>query len=349
MLVFALSAMAFDAYGQDKTKDSVVIKHDIGVTIQSWATYAQGPETDSTGNQLGFGIRRVFLRYTGSINNKIEGFVQVQAVSASLLDAFIDYHVTPTFNVRVGRFVGAGTRGGGYDPHASLDIVERAQSAIFQDKYLQNDGWEDYGIQFQKRVGDFTGRLYLHNGEGTINLVPKANDDVDVKGKRIDNEDLAVSGMIIYAPARVKNLEMGGSLGRGNPDIMKYTAYSGYLYYQPGPYRVKAEFIGGKRNDYQFDSAKNMMVDQSGFGYYVFGGYQILPRLELVGRFEYFEPNTDDILGVDDETYYYTVGAVFKQFEGRVNSKITAALVYPDETGANIRNTTAYLAFQLVY
>ncbi|MCD4692198.1 MAG: hypothetical protein K8R79_04750 [Calditrichales bacterium] len=340
ILVFAFSA--FSVAGDDDVK----IESKFGSTIQAWGSFGQASDTDSTGNQFGFGLRRIRVRYYTNIGDKIKGYIQVEAINATLYDARIEYYFTPDMHIRMGRFVGAGPRGGGNTSHTKTDILERAQSTIYWAKNTVGGDFRDYGAEFRGKFSDLEVRLFLHNGDGSFNLRARQGDDAT---EREQNESLAASGMLLYKPKAVKGLETGGHFGIGNKDINEYTTYSGYVYYEPKPLRIKAEVIGLTKPEAQEDTVKNKWVDQSMLGYYVFAAYGVTPNVELLARYETLDPNTDSNLGKDDETNYITAGISYKQFSGKINSKITAAVVMPQEAADEIDNMTAYIQFQIVF
>jgi hypothetical protein len=337
ILVFAFSA--FSLAGDDDLK----IESKFGCTIQAWGSFGQASDTDSTGNQFGFGLRRIRVRYYTNIGDKIKGYIQVEAINAKLYDARIEYYFTPDMHIRMGRFVGASPRGGANTSHTKIDILERAQSAIYWAKNTVGGDYRDYGAEFRGKFSDLEVRLFLHNGDGSFNLRTRQGDDAT---ERKQNESLAASGMLIYKPKAVKGLETGGHFGIGNKDINEYTTYSGYVYYEPKPLRIKAEVIG--LTNTKEDSVKNKF-DVSMLGYYIFAAYGVTPNIELLARYETLDPNTDSNLGKDDETNYITAGISYKQFAGKINSKITAAVVIPQEAGYEIDNMTAYIQFQIVF
>lgn len=316
--------------GEEKEME---IKQKVGGTVQSWVSYQQG---DSV-NSVGFGLRRVRVRYYATINTKFKAFVQADLTSNSLagklLDARIEYHFSPQFNIRAGRFVGAGVRGGGLTSHTAIDIIERAYSAIRWGSGTIGGDYRDFGVQAEAKAGDATARLFLHNGNGGLNVLNRAGGTATT-----EFTSKAVTAMGVLAPKSIKGLEVGGHYGMGNDDVKDWSSFSGYAYFEPGPIRLKAEVIGL--------TSKPETGDVTSMGYYIFGGYQVTPNVELVGRFETYDPDTD----VDENAInFITLGVVFKEFSGKVNHKLTGAVVLPSEQGTSVDNTTAYAMWQLVF
>ncbi|HQU71477.1 MAG TPA: hypothetical protein PKV71_01880 [Calditrichia bacterium] len=310
------------------------MKNRFSGTTQAWLSYQQG---DSVSNTT-FGLRRMRIRYYGSVGSKAKTFVQVDltgnSLAGALLDARIEYYFNDNLNVRMGRFIGAGVRGGGQTFHYDIDIVERPLVARQWGSGTVGADFRDYGFQAEvKNASGLTGRLFVHNGTGSINRTNKAGGT-----STVEMTPKAVDGMVFFKPQSVKGLEVGAHGGIGNDDIKEWSTYSAYLYYEPGPYRFKAELVSltTSPND----------VDATLLGYYVFGAYDLTPHVELLGRYEKVDPNTE----VDDNALdLITVGAAFREFPGKKNHKLTAALVFPLEETVDVDNTTFQIMWQLLF
>ncbi|MCB9066518.1 MAG: hypothetical protein H6629_01730 [Calditrichae bacterium] len=311
--------------------EDMKVEHKVGGTVQSWVSYQAADSAF-----LGFGLRRVRARWYATINSKFKTMVQAELTDPKLLDARLEYHFSKQFNVRMGRFVGAGVRGGGLTSHSQIDIVERPRVANYWAARTIGSDFRDYGVQAEAKsaTGEYAGRVFFHNGSGAANVISHER----TSPREAQLRDIAADVMVIAAPKSVEGLEVGGHFGVGNKDVKEWTSYSGYAYYEPGPFRLKAELVG--------------LVDKSGaedvttMGYYVFGGFEVTPNIEIVGRFETFDPNTDvDEDGVND----ITAGFVYKQFSGKVNHKLTAAIVIPSEQGESVKNTAFYTVWQIVF
>jgi hypothetical protein len=312
----------------------------INGTIQAVGSYAQ---TSTDTNQVGFGLRRVRVRLTANFSDHIKGFVQYEMTSFSLLDARIEYIFTPKVQIRVGRFVGAGLRAAGLTSHYDIDIIERVNSALIWAKKGIGTDYRDYGAEIIAKTGDFTGRLWVHNGLGSKNIVPSERATATIK-----NEEFAVTGMGIFMPKSIKGLELGGHIGVGNSNLDRnYIDYSGFIYYEPKPIRLKAEFVTLIENN-----AKNTVngpADLIFLGYYLFGAYRVAKNYELLGRFEIVDEDLD--INNNEETYF-TLGASYSIYpENWKASKITTAYVLHKEGSAlpNIANNIFYLMWQIVF
>lgn len=103
-------------------------------------------------------------------------------------------------------------------------------------------------------------------------------------------------------------------IGQGNKVYNNYLSYSGHIYWEPRTIKIKVEFA----SIIDKNSAKDITTN----GYYFMGAYEIYRNVELLGRFEFFDPYTD----LDNnEEVLYTLGASYCLFPGNwVSSKITA-------------------------
>ncbi|NOX17173.1 MAG: porin [Chlorobi bacterium] len=313
------------------SQDMPDLKVRLGGTVQGMASYSQTGGVDTS--QIGFGLRRVRLRAYTSYGKHFKGMIQMEVTNPKLLDARITYGLNENFNVRVGRFIGAGVRSGGLTSHTVIDIVERPLTAQRWGAATIGGDYRDYGLAvFGKIAGGLSYNVTIHNGDGARNI--KATHKG--AGKTL-NSGFAFSGMLTFKPASVKGLEAGGYYGVGNKYFNDYNAYNAYVYYTPSQFEIKAEYIGWKNNTSEVSSA----------GYYVFGGYFFTPKIELLARYESFDPNAD----VDEDAQnLITVGARYFLFPTKKTAgKITAAYVVHGEQGTAVDNDVFYLMFQLVF
>lgn len=312
-------------------QDTPDIKWKLGGTVQAYSSYAQ---TASDTNQIGFGLRRVRVKVYADFSANIKSFVQFELTTPKLLDARLDYLISPSFNIRVGRFIGAGVRAGGLTSHTDIDIIDRSYSAEYWGKKTIGADFRDYGMAFYGKFDDFNYNFTIHNGNGALNLKPAAGATASSK-----IQGVAFSGMAFFKPASVKGLEAGGYYGMGNKYVNDYRAYNAYIYYEPSPFRVKAEYIG--------EVDKNGTKDVTFSGYYFLGAYKVTPNVELMGRYERFDPNTDVS---NNEGTIVTIAASYSFFAAKwAAAKITAAYVLPNENPVNIDNNVFYVMYQLAF
>lgn len=301
-----------------------------GGTLQFWSSMGQINGADT--NSMGFGFRRVRLRNYITIGNNLKAFIQTELTSFKLLDARIEYLFSKNFNVRVGRFIGAGVRAAGLTSHTVIDITERPFTAQRWGASTIGADFRDYGVDFVGKFGAVKVNATIHNGNGALNIRNR------MSGPSTKNGGFAMSGMVSIKPAEIKGLEAGAYYGMGNKEINEYSAYNAYVYWEPSPIRVKAELIGWTNT--------TGGVDLSQMGYYVMGAYKFMENWEVLARFENYDGNTD----VDkNEVTFLTFGATYSMIPAKwVTSKITAAYTVPSEE-VSVDNNTFQLVCQLVF
>jgi hypothetical protein len=327
IFLFALFIFVRMAFADEQPQ----LTQQLGGTIQTWMSASQyGADTTN----MAIGLRRVRIRYYAQYD-KAKFYIQSDIISGLLLDARIEYHFNNNFNIRAGRFIGAGVRGGGLTSHTKLDIIERPFMVRSWGSGTVGSDYRDFGIQAEGKVADFTGRLWLHNGDGKNNITNRVGDFY--RGKSQNNTlATAVDAMLIYKPAAVKGLEVGGHYGVGNKNIKDYSSYSAYAYFKPGRFSFKAELI----------SLTDKEANKTMRGYYLFGGYKITNTIEVLGRFENYDPNID--IGSDDINII-TIGAALYEFEDTKNHRIAAAFVMPTETGTDLEDLNFKLMWQFLF
>ncbi|MCB0283791.1 MAG: hypothetical protein KDF60_14495 [Calditrichaeota bacterium] len=311
--------------------DPPELKSQIGATIQSMFSMDQ----NDNATNMGFGIRRVRARWYAQYD-KAKLFIQTELTSYSLLDARLEYHFSDAFNVKAGRFIGAGVRSGGLTSHTVIDIIERPFTARRWGAMTVGGDYRDYGVELEGNTGDLTGRLWIHNGDGSLN-----NRNLAGSSASTDFTAQVVDAMVVYKPASVKGLEIGGHYGIGKKDSVStsslekdYNSFSAFAYYNPGGFQLKGEVIG----------LTNNLSDVSTMGYYVFGGYSITNTIELLARFENYDPNTD----VDtNELSFITLGAALRDIGN--NHKVTAAIVLADNKATDFQDTIFQVMWQFVF
>ena len=307
------------------------IKFSLGGTVQAMVSYAQ---TGADTSQVGFGVRRTRIKAKASFGKSFTGFLQYSAASSKMLDARMTFKLNKAFNIRVGRFIGAGVRAGGLTSHTVIDIVERSVTAQHWGKSTIGGDYRDYGIAFMGKFNDFGYNLTIHNGAGAANI--KASHKSQAKTL---NENVAISGMVNFKPKTVKGLEAGGYYGIGNANVNDYSAYNAYVYWEPKPIRVKVEYTGWTNKYGTVDVNKN--------GYYVFGAYGFAKNFEALVRYEAFDGNTD--IDENGETII-TVGARYFLFPAKwTASKITVAYAIHGEQGTAVDNDVFYMMFQMAF
>lgn len=323
-VVLFTSAMIF-------AQDAPEMKISLGGTVQAMVGMGQ---TGADTNQVGFGMRRTRLVAKVGFGKHFTGFIQYSAKSNKLLDARMTFKLNKGFNVRVGRFKIAGVRAGGLTSATKIDLVERTLTAQEWSKATIGTDYRDYGVEFLGKFNDFGYNLAVHNGHGSINITESQKTQAILL-----NEGVAISGMVNFKPKAVNGLEVGAYYGIGNANFNDYSSYSTYVYWEPKPIRVKADFVGWTN--------QNGPVDISSNGFSVLGAYGFAKNFEALVRFEAYDRNTDFD---NDARSLITVGARYFLYPSKwTASKITAAYVINGEEGTAIDNDVFYVMFQMSF
>ena len=311
-------------------QDAPELKWKICGTVQAMGSYAQ---TNTDTAQIGFGLHRVRLK-TYFDYGKVSAFIQYSAKNNKIIDVRMTYKFLKTFNIRIGRFLGASPRAGALTSHLKIDIVERSFSAQKWATNSVGSDFRDYGVAAFGKLGNFNYNLTVHNGNGATNILASQKNTA-----KILNQNIAISGMVSFKPKLVKGLEAGGYYGIGNANINEYSSYNAYIYWEPKPIRIKAEVIG-------LTNTKGNK-DVTSLGYYVFGALEITNAWELLARYEKYDPNTDVNNNV---TNLITFGARYALFPAKISaSKITIAYVLHDEEEVAINHNVLYVMFQTAF
>ena len=333
---FNLTLFLFTGFLIVLAQDKPDIKFKVGGTVQAMASFS---ETAKDTNLVGFGLRRVRLKVTGSFGDKIQAYIQTEFTNPSLTDALIDYFIQDNMKLRIGRYKVAGVLGGGLTSHHKIDIVERARIGQEWGARTVGSSFRDFGVSAIGNLGDFNYFVSIFNGSGG---------DVNIKSSQkgkssIVNNGVSVSGLFEFKPQNVRGLNIGGYVGQGNKVYNDYISYSGHVYWEPRPIRIKAEYVS--------IIDKNTSTDITTNGFYLMGAYGINKSVELLARFEMFDPITN----IDDnEETLVTLGATYFVFPGDWTSgKITAAYVFRNDklgtNGNDLANNVFYIMFQAAF
>lgn len=244
-----------------------------------------------------FRIRRSELRFTGDITPKVKwsvmfdlakalsvnsttstingtpvvGSVAVNQLSRIFQEGFISYAYSKQANFQVGQFKIPLSQEG-LQSTATLDTVERA---LFLTDRARGGGYGDARDLGAMAFGTLS--THLDYQIGIFNGVNESQNDVD------QNDQKAVVGRLVFRPSFIQGLQIGGSGAYGtaprspNP---RRDRLGGELVYQRGRVRIKSELMTGINGDIH------------GRGFYAHFGYKVQPKIELIFRYDTFDPNT---------------------------------------------------------
>jgi hypothetical protein len=260
----------------------------VGGIMQSWFTY----NMDTLEVQTAFAIKRSRLLFWGAITDQVKYFVQTEGISSPyILDTkFMFEGFVPMTTIAIGRFCPAFTH---YMPMsaATLDMVNYP---IVVQEYAM---WKQNGIQTTTTMDYFDFNLGVFNGYGS-SLTGESNDAKDA-----------------LASVVVKPLEFLQILGYGwfgnmlmgdDTDYAKNRFGGGAIVHYPINEQMsvvfKGEYVMGS-DEMAGDTTMNSM------GYYAHIGFHLNPMVEILGRYEAFDYDTD----TDYNSYsWITAGVNFR-------------------------------------
>lgn len=259
--------------------------------LQGW--YMAG----NAGTRDTFRIRRTEMKFVGEITPKVKWTLMidpskvlslnntyttvdgkqvlsntsVNQASRVLQDAFITYSHNKKFNLNVGQFK-VPLSMEGLQSSAGLDTVERALFLTDRARGGALGDVRDLGVM---AFGSLTPRVDyqfgIFNGSGeTFNETDK-------------NDQKTVAGRIVTRPSFIKGLQVGASgswSGNGSrADRPRRDRLGAEMIYVRRGFTFKSEFMAGAD------------ADTHRRGYYTHVGYRIAPKVEIIGRFDSFDPD----------------------------------------------------------
>ena len=303
------------------------VRFTLGGTLQPRFSYGRSELAgDERVERLGFGMRRMRLRFQASLDERVGAFVQLEGGGGDVgaVDVYAFYQPTERLRFRLGRFVGAQPRAFILTPHALIDAVDRAAIAeLWGRRTLSPDG-RDFGLDVRLDGARGHATLFLHNGDGNWSAA-FGNFREGISGGTatgsVQRTGMAVSLYGAYEPEAVPGLEVGGfagyngaegaasAAGGPNPNAGRtYASYAAHLYWGavPGsrPVRLKADLIGVRY-------ASVAGVQETTLGLSLLGAVRAGRAAEVFGRAESYRTSIDREGGNDVSTNqpYWTVGA----------------------------------------
>lgn len=277
----------------------------IGGILQAGATYTMDTLQAS---QFRFQMRRARLLFWGEVvPDKVKYFIQTDAtLERFLLDTKLQFFYIPQTEVTIGRFLPNFTH---YMPRstARLDMINYP---LFVSQYAM---WRQIGVQTTTKTD------YLDFNLGIFNGYP-ANSWTDYN----DAKDLL--GALAIKPVDFASLIGYGWLGKTEIDTLELAVnrFGGGLILskeltEQMAVSLKGEGVMGQ-DDVTADSTINSM------GFYGHLGFKPIPQVEVLGRFDSFDPNLD----VDDDEETWITGGVNFFIDGE-HAKISVNYVMKGE------------------
>lgn len=294
------------------------------------------PNASGVSKSDGFDVRRVYLDVKGNLSPYWGYRFQVDfASSPKLIDAYADLKLKDYLNLTIGQQLipfsidnlTSNTKG---------DFIDRSQATepftARAGDVVGNQNGRDIGVvasgnlfkHGNRFLADY--KIGLFNGQG-INVSD-------------NNETKDLVARFVVHP--IAGLDLGASYlnGKGNYKVGAATVPTnqdrsriGYeLNYEYKGFSARGEYITGK--DGQTDKA----------GYYAQAGYYLIPQaLQVVGKYDVYDPNTD----IDDNAltnYVFGVNYTFNPF-----ARLQASYTIRNEEGTGIDNNVAAIQLQVVF
>jgi len=292
---------------------------------------------EQTGVNNAFDLHRIRLIVQGSVSDQFSYYTQTElgGTGVKLIDAYVSYKPAEFFKFSAGQFK-IPFSGESLTSDAVLDFIDRSQVvealAGRSKDVIGNQQGRDIGVQISGNLFKTNDR-YLF--DYTLAILNGAGYDVTTDNNGF--KDFA--GRLGFHP--VKGLDLGTDLysGEGIPAVpaggtkSQYRARYGFDgRYVIGPLSFAAEY------DHGTDAA--IKKD----GWFVQAGYAIIPQVQVVARYDTFDPNK--AIGTDRATIY--AGGLNFTF----NKWTKLAIDYLDrreETATQIKNNIFEAQLQLAF
>jgi hypothetical protein len=308
--------------------------------IQTWASYVQFDDTENSG--YGFTLKRARLTPYGSFSKKIEWKLQVgwDQLSASLVDAYIDFLLSTGLKIRVGKFPVPGTISSTLTPSTQLDLIERSQITLNWGVHNGLSKFGSLGIQFYGNL--LENKLFyavmLANPRASSLFTP------DSKSSAFSMKNWGGSIWTRIEANPLPGLRIGTFYGKSKEVDTGMKRLSGgiHIFYLTTGLNLKLEYIAGSYGETPIQNKYN--------GFYTVFGYK-LNKIEPIFRYDYYSPHRGDpdqsgviknknfLLGIN---YFYNK-----------NIKFQANFVLRKESMApgikQLRNNLFYVCLQYMY
>ena len=233
------------------------------------------------GDPLAFSIRRIRVGVQGRVQDNVSfvlvaGGLEPPDRNPQLVNAFVNVNFSPALSVRAGQFfVPFGLEG-----QESITRNPAIDRSLVVRRLNTHRMFRDIGVQLSGGHGMLSYTAAVINGAGA-NVI-----------ERIDPKDFV--GRISLRPMSNFEIGLSGQLGRYLPDItaddhIARNKYGIDLNYRVSRLQVRSEII------YRYDELPSDQ-EQNWIGGYLLGNYKINDSLNLIGRFEYLERDTDTVL-----------------------------------------------------
>jgi phosphate-selective porin len=297
------------------------------------AVYAD-EDTGGAGPSRNFSLRRAYAGIRGSIDPKLDYFLLadfgtgvVGRDAPLLLDASVTFKHLPYVKARVGQFkIPFGLEG--LEAHFALPLINFTRASVQllsftaplwqtpAERRASNSAFRDIGVQLFDEIA--LGKSSLVYALGGFNGAGVNRPD--------DNDAKDVLARIEWATGGLR-LAASGLSGRTTPAEARKERWGADVTYNRGPWHVGAEYIGARD---AVVSGGQRCAD----GWHVRTSYLLTQKLQLVARYEAFDPDRN----AGNDRYTATaigVNWIFKGFTRlQLNYELRDNAVVPGEGDA---------------
>lgn len=283
----------------------------LGVILQAYYSYN---EDDAVADM--FKVRRARLLLTGTLlTDKLKYFIQSDmTTSPALVNTMLQFYYIPKTELAVGRLFPQFTL---YMPQstAKLDLVNyplvTSKYGMFGQSGIQSTTKTQYADFILGVFNGYQGSSSFNSSTGAYSSSFAGND----WGDENDAKDFLLRANI----KPVSGLTVAGYYWLGKPGFTytqgssteqkDYSAdrFGGFADYRYQNLHVTAEYVAGSTDAYTAtpNDDGSMMLRKSttdSHGYFLQGAYKVTKEIELLARYEMFDPNTD----TDDNAMTWT-------------------------------------------
>lgn len=336
----------------------------IGGILQAGFTY----QMEDAAGVNAFTLNRArFLLWGDIVPDKVKYFLQLENKGGTgLLDYKARFFYIEKTEICVGRYLPMFTL---YMPSSTAKL-EMINYPLTTQKYAM---WRQIGITSitKTEVVDFTAGIY--NGADLPNGYTDNNDAKDFMGRvdihpTIENIDLSIGGYawigsalptitvtqfdttFVVAPADPVDtvgiiINSTNTTNTFPEETLSKSRFGGFVKvdHKNIPLKVRAEFITAKDEFLQSNDLTDIGETKS-MAYFGHLGYEVAPKVELLARYDFFDPNTD----VDDNAENWFTFGVNYYLDG-INSMFYLNYIMKGEEGDEVDNDMIVAQMQLVF
>lgn len=244
--ILLLSTTALNAQGTDPAAFRPTLN--LSAYAQTWFTLSDSPSQTATGpvSLYGFSLRRLRISPYGAFSKRLNWRITLSwdRLQADVLDAFLDYTISPTLSLRAGLFPVPGAISGALTPSSDLDCIERPAITQFWSQNTALHQFRNIGVMLsgsimQERAHYF---LMVANSSAQNPFDIHFNQPIPVHTQN----GLKFWGRIETQP--IDNLDIGAFFSNTVVDSLetKNNSYGANLFFNLDALYIKMEYIAGE-------------------------------------------------------------------------------------------------------